>query len=378
MTYDQLIARIAQVTHRSDLGPQMANFVQLATEQIEARLTVFLDPPSPTVTNFILETQPALYLYAALVSAYEFINEGDQATYYHTRWLDEVDRYYVTSTSSNDTLVMGGGAQADTPNPLADQNYMPRSGGTFTGPVYGLTPVPNSQDTQYVTTQYVYDALQFKVDASALGNAAYATLTASNVDTTANRVTRVGDFGVGVIGNQPTLANLDVTADIPSGLHRFANGLGTRPPNGTSNALVFIERYSSTIIKQTYTNVIGGSAIPVETWVRTSSAVNTFGPWVSTMQLGYNQKYYNDTAIRALNTTYTNFENHTVAVYLSGTASLACSIVATIGADTVTIGVAAAGQQFVCAPFLVPGLSTYRIAPSAGVITPFTWVTLRI
>jgi hypothetical protein len=108
--YNTLIADIAQITHRTDLGPRMQSIVNQANEMLEVRLSKTLEAPSPTnLTNELLTQQYNLYLYAALMPAYEFINELDMVDHYQKRWLEEVDYYYITSLDSADsTPVMVG------------------------------------------------------------------------------------------------------------------------------------------------------------------------------------------------------------------------------------------------------------------------------
>jgi hypothetical protein len=113
-------------------------------------------------------------------------------------------------------------------------------------------------------------------------------LTTGSLDATANRVTRVGDGGILNTGNAPVIVSLDTTASMPSGLMRFSSGvsLGTRPTGAALNGSVFVERFSATIVKQTWTDVVGGSAIAPRSWVRTSSALNTWGAWTEVVLAG--------------------------------------------------------------------------------------------
>jgi hypothetical protein len=93
MTPAELKTRIAQIMHRSDLGPQLDNFVNDANERINRRFGVALTVPAdadplPTGTD-------QLYLYAAITAAYEFLNNGDNARYYDQKWELEADRQNV-------------------------------------------------------------------------------------------------------------------------------------------------------------------------------------------------------------------------------------------------------------------------------------------
>ena len=108
--YTQLVAQIAQITHRDDLSPQMANFIGAANELINVRLSLNNEVPTAANTaNDILINYYNLYLYAALISAYEFINEIDMAQHYIGRYENEIERYFITAAGGlSPTLVMGG------------------------------------------------------------------------------------------------------------------------------------------------------------------------------------------------------------------------------------------------------------------------------
>ena len=107
--YTQLVAQIAQITHRDDLSPQMANFIGAANELINVRLSLNNEVPTEANTaNDILVGYYNLYLYASLISAYEFINEIDMAQHYIGRYENEVERYFITAAGGlSPTLVMG-------------------------------------------------------------------------------------------------------------------------------------------------------------------------------------------------------------------------------------------------------------------------------
>lgn len=93
MTPADLKTRIAQITHRNDLGPQLNNFIADANERINRRFGVALVVPADG------DPLPAgteqLYLFAAVTSAYEFLNNGDNARYYDQKWELEADRQNV-------------------------------------------------------------------------------------------------------------------------------------------------------------------------------------------------------------------------------------------------------------------------------------------
>lgn len=129
---------------------------------------------------------------------------------------------------------------------------------------------------------------------ASLGTSAFADLTTSSLDATANRVMKTGDAGWLNTGNGPVLVNLDTTATIPSGSGRYSAGvtLGTKPTGSAANGEILVERFSATIVKETWTDVVGGSAIAPREWVRTSYAADTWGAWTevfnaASTRLGY-------------------------------------------------------------------------------------------
>ena len=130
--YTQLVAQIAQITHRDDLTSQMPNFVGAANELINVRLSLSNEVPTAANTaNEILAGYPNLYLYASLISAYEFTNEIDMAQHYIARYENEIERYFITAAGGiSPTLVMGadpfyGTSSTSTPGitlPIASTN----------------------------------------------------------------------------------------------------------------------------------------------------------------------------------------------------------------------------------------------------------------
>ena len=88
----------------------MPNFVGAANELINVRLSLSNEvPTTANDANEILAGYPNLYLYASLISAYEFTNEIDMAQHYIARYENEVERYFITAAGGiSPTLVMGG------------------------------------------------------------------------------------------------------------------------------------------------------------------------------------------------------------------------------------------------------------------------------
>ena len=90
MTLQDLKDRIAAILHRNDLTPQMDNFVSDAQFKIERRFGVLL----PAIDPIPAQTE-LLFLYAGLESAYEHLNNGDNARYYFDKFELEADRQNV-------------------------------------------------------------------------------------------------------------------------------------------------------------------------------------------------------------------------------------------------------------------------------------------
>lgn len=90
MTLQDLKDRIAAILHRTDLTSQMDNFVSDAQFKIERRFGIVIPAIDPIPTQTEL-----LFLYAGLESAYEFLNNGDNARYYFDKFELEADRQNV-------------------------------------------------------------------------------------------------------------------------------------------------------------------------------------------------------------------------------------------------------------------------------------------
>lgn len=108
----------------------------------------------------------------------------------------------------------------------------------------------------------------------------------SATDPTAGRLMTVGAFGLGETEFTQSVINLDVTST-PVGFHRVSpSTLGTFPDGAGVDAILLVERYAASIIKQTFTDIVGGTALPPRTWIRTSYLPNTFGPWFEILKQG--------------------------------------------------------------------------------------------
>ena len=111
-------------------------------------------------------------------------------------------------------------------------------------------------------------------------------ITESATDTTANRLLKVGDFGVGVdAGPMLEIADLNSTTS-PTGFYRTRSStpnIEDRPPGDVSPfAFLLVERYDDNQVKQTFTSR-SGSAEGQLIWFRTWS--NTLGDWAPWSEL---------------------------------------------------------------------------------------------
>lgn len=103
MNLSELNTRIQRTAHRTFAVADLANFVLDSTERINRRLNLQLvNPVVGTDTNEVLTDYPLLYIYAALCSAYQHLNNGDNAIYYDGLWETECDRQNVTQAASTD------------------------------------------------------------------------------------------------------------------------------------------------------------------------------------------------------------------------------------------------------------------------------------
>lgn len=106
-------------------------------------------------------------------------------------------------------------------------------------------------------------------------------VTQTAVDTTAGRLTKVGDFGMGVIGSPDYIVDLDNTA-LPTGLYRITSAtVGTRPPGiaSSSSGTVVVTRFSSTVSSE----LLLASTIASNNYGawRRNCVSGVWSPWVS-------------------------------------------------------------------------------------------------
>jgi hypothetical protein len=137
------------------------------------------------------------------------------------------------------------------------------------------------------------DALAVKVSAdgaawvtalaldAATGRATGAAVTQTATDTAPGRLLKVGDFGLGLTGNAPTLQNIDAVTGVASGLYRtLGDATGTFPANATRFGHVLVHRVSTTALWQVYCQVGGNSATTGRLWHRVyNTATSAWMPW---------------------------------------------------------------------------------------------------
>ena len=95
-------------------------------------------------------------------------------------------------------------------------------------------------------------ALDLKADISALGTAAYADLTISSTDATANRVTKVGDFGLG--SRVVACPNVDLNDVVVTGFYDISGATLNKPPalSPTNAVCMTIVRTSDNMVQMVY------------------------------------------------------------------------------------------------------------------------------
>jgi hypothetical protein len=102
MTYKELQNRLASISHRADLTASLPDFINDARERINRRFGLSLAPfVNDDDTNAVLTDFPLLYLYPALQSLYEHLNNGDNAVYYENRWNTEIASQNINALSAS-------------------------------------------------------------------------------------------------------------------------------------------------------------------------------------------------------------------------------------------------------------------------------------
>ena len=105
-------------------------------------------------------------------------------------------------------------------------------------------------------------------------------VTTSATDATANRLLKVGDFGLGLTGQAPLLANMDAI-DTPAGAYRTTSATtGVFPSGANVNGHLTLHRFNATTIWQTYTPGGNAGATAGRLWHRVyNPTTSTWLPW---------------------------------------------------------------------------------------------------
>lgn len=154
-----------------------------------------------------------------------------------------------------------------------------------------ILPVVQSSVTRKITWGALKSTLAGALGRAylGLGTASTANVTTSVTDTTAGRLTKVGDFGLGSIA-APVIANIDAFST-PSGFYKFTDSAGTKPVGGGAYAYVLINNWNGVTLAQTWIPY-GASQM----FVRTATTNNTWGAWVEVWTSGTTNAITVDTA----------------------------------------------------------------------------------
>ena len=110
-----------------------------------------------------------------------------------------------------------------------------------------------------------------------LGTAANANLTTSQTDTTAGRVLKVGDFGVGSVST-PLLSTFS-DAGLPNGFYTWSSST-TDSPNSAGGGAIKLNRAAGTAMWIAFeSSGSTGSNEPIVWFRNTSNGTNDWGPW---------------------------------------------------------------------------------------------------
>lgn len=202
----------------------------------------------------------------------------------------------------------------------------------------------------------------------ALGTAATATLTTSTTDTTAGRVLKVGDFGLGAV-TAPLVLNCNNIRD--SGTYSYDYTVGSvNGPSGLNygslvdvafshagHSQLFLEHGSSRLF--TRSSYIGHTAW--SPWVEVATSANS---------LGQGQSWQNVFSQRVIGTTYTNTTGKPIQVSIWQASDSSPSLIV----DGVTVATVdgSPGSGSVQATAIVPQNSTYRVTAAVS-----GWAELR-
>lgn len=120
-----------------------------------------------------------------------------------------------------------------------------------------------------------------------LGTAATATVTTSSIDTTANRLLKVGDFGLGSVGpGTPLIANINLTGGTVTGFYRTdSTTTGTLPAGLTFAGGIYYLEIRKISINNSAQFLTTTGATP-RYFVRASTGADAFGAWTEFVKVG--------------------------------------------------------------------------------------------
>jgi hypothetical protein len=144
-----------------------------------------------------------------------------------------------------------------------------------------------------------------------LGTAATANLTTSALDTTAGRVLKVGDFGLGATHDY--VPNID-SSIIPTGFYYYGDLTAGIKPSAYGTVTITVAAWGAWVMQQAHTT---------SNTILTRSNINNTGwtAWVEVAttanSLGQGQTWQNVTASRAHSTGYTNSTGRPIQVNIT-------------------------------------------------------------
>lgn len=213
-----------------------------------------------------------------------------------------------------------------------------------------------------------------KVNTSDIGTAATSDVTTSATDTTAGRLLKVGDFGVGRIS--PTITNLDTL--FTSGTYNISAHTTGQPLTGNSG-VCFVG--------------LGGAGGVSQTWIKSNTNIDeayftrhyngtTWNDWVETLhtgneqQIGVGQTWQDVTSSRTPSVTYTNSTGKPIFVVVSAHTGSSGSV-SLCQVDGVNVGRFTSAGVTQNNSFIVPSGSTYSAGYSSSNFNLNFWAELR-
>lgn len=213
----------------------------------------------------------------------------------------------------------------------------------------------------------------------ALGTASTATVTTSIIDTTAGRVLKVGDFGLGAV-TAPLVLNCNNVRDSGTYIYDSTSGSVNGPSGLAYGSLVDVS-FSGSGHPQLFLEY-GASRL----FTRSSyGGYTAWSPWVevatSSNSLGHGQTWQN-MINRALGVTYTNTAGRPIEVSVTNLSVVSGSVYLRMFIDGVQVSIDAtppyAGfQSYVSASMIVPNGATYSADNAGASGTLAVWSELR-